>query len=114
MLEELIDRFGEPPKKVQQLLMIASLKALAHQAYITAVEQKGDALKFVMYEKAKIRVQDIPVLLKNYGGRLSFKMEELPYFEYRENNRKTTKKKDEEVLEQVRLIINDIRMLAEN
>ena len=32
MLEELIDRFGEPPKAVLNLLAIARLKALAHQA----------------------------------------------------------------------------------
>ena len=30
MLEELIDRFGDVPRKVQQLLQIAGLKALAH------------------------------------------------------------------------------------
>lgn len=40
MLEELIDRFGDVPRKVQQLLQIAGLKALAHSAYVTAVEQK--------------------------------------------------------------------------
>ena len=41
MTEELIDRFGDIPKKVQQLLHIAALKGLAHSAYVTAVEQKG-------------------------------------------------------------------------
>lgn len=40
MTEELIDRFGDLPKKVQQLLHIAALKSLAHSAYITAIEQK--------------------------------------------------------------------------
>ena len=33
MLEELIDRFGEPPKSVQNLLTIARLKAVAHSIY---------------------------------------------------------------------------------
>ena len=32
MLEELLDRFGEPPKAVLNLLAVAKLKALAHQA----------------------------------------------------------------------------------
>ena len=35
MTEELIDRFGDIPKKVQQLLHIAALKGLAHSAYVT-------------------------------------------------------------------------------
>ena len=39
MLEELIDRFGEPPKAVLNLLAIARLKALAHQGYITEIKQ---------------------------------------------------------------------------
>ena len=42
MIEELIDRFGDIPRKVQKLLAIANLKAMAHRLYITAVEQKGE------------------------------------------------------------------------
>ena len=37
MIEELIDRYGYIPRKVQQLLNIAHLKALSHSAYVTAV-----------------------------------------------------------------------------
>ena len=48
MTEELIDRFGDLPKKVQQLLHIAALKSLAHSAYITAIEQKGKDYKFIL------------------------------------------------------------------
>mgnify|MGYP000469576885 CR=1 FL=1 len=40
MLEELIDRYGDIPRKVQQLLQIALLKSLAHSAYLVAVEQR--------------------------------------------------------------------------
>ena len=57
MTEELIDRFGDIPKKVQQLLHIAALKGLAHSAYVTAVEQKGQDYQFTMYEKAKAGLQ---------------------------------------------------------
>ena len=60
MLEELIDRFGDPPRKEQQLLMIAQLKAKAHAAYVISVEQKGDEYKFTMYEKARVNVAKIP------------------------------------------------------
>ena len=45
MLEELIDRFGDIPRKVQQLLNIAGLKALAHSAYVTSVEQKENTFR---------------------------------------------------------------------
>ena len=40
MLEELLDRFGEMPKAVMNLLSIARLKALAHRCYVTEIKQK--------------------------------------------------------------------------
>lgn len=53
MLEELIDRFGEPPKSVQNLLTIARLKAVAHSVYIKEIVQREDLLKILMYEKQR-------------------------------------------------------------
>ena len=113
MLEELIDRFGEPPKKVQQLLKIAQLKALANKAYITAIEQKGEDYIFTMYEKANVNVAAIPALLKKYKGSLSFKAEAVPYFQYRKL-RRMKKETDDQVIEQVVAIIEDILSIAQN
>ena len=112
MLEELIDRFGDIPKKVQQLLNIASVKALAHSAYLISVEQKGEELKFTMYEKAKVNAQKIPGLLDQYKGNLTFKIENNPYFIYKKKSR-NKKEKDENVLECVKNVINDIKSLIE-
>ena len=50
MLEELIDRFGEPPKSVLSLLRVARLKALAHAVYITEIKQTGSLIKLTMFE----------------------------------------------------------------
>ena len=80
MLEELLDRFGEPPKAVMNLLAIAVLKAMAHRAYLREVKQRGAQIRLTLYEKAKIDVAGIPVLLQEYGRRLQFKAEERPYF----------------------------------
>ncbi len=110
MTEELIDRFGDIPRKVQQLLHIAALKGLAHEAYVTAVEQKGDAFKFTMYEKAKIDVQKIPALLGKYRNSLTFKAEEIPYFLYQKKG-KSGKETGESVLETVKTVLEDIREL---
>ena len=54
MLEELIDRFGEPPKAVLNLLAIARLKALAHQGYITEIKQMQRYLRITLYEIAHL------------------------------------------------------------
>ena len=111
MQEELIDRFGDIPRKVQQLLNIAALKALAHSAYITAVEQKDESYRFVMYEKARVMPNMIPALLKTYRGSLTFKNEAPPYFLYQKRGGR--KEKDEDILELVKKLLNDIKSLLE-
>ena len=110
MLEELIDRYGDVPRKVQQLLTIALLKALAHSAFVIAVEQKGDVFKFVMYEQAKVKVERIPGLLDKYKGSLNFKVDTNPYFIY-QKKAKNKKEKDEDVLELVKKVLIDIKSL---
>ncbi len=110
MLEELIDRFGDVPKKVQQLLSIAMLKALAHSAYVIAIEQKGEKIKFVMYEQAKVKVEKIPELVQKYKGDLQFTVDANPYFTYQKKG-KNKKDKDEDILELVKNVLNDIKSL---
>lgn len=112
MVEELIDRFGDIPKKVQQLLNIAGLKALAHSAYVTAVEQEGDILRFVMYEKAKVRPEKIPGLIKAYGKNMVFRTDTPPCFQF-QNKGHSSIRKEEGVLELVKKVLNDIKGLLE-
>ena len=111
MTEELIDRFGDIPKKVQQLLHIAALKGLAHSAYVTAVEQKGADIRFTMYERAKIDPQKIPAMIASYGKDLVFRTEEPPYFLYHKLG-KSGKDTGETVLDTVRRVLEDIRGIA--
>lgn len=112
MLEELIDRFGDVPKKVQQLLLIALLKALAHSVYVVSVEQKGDMLKFAMYEKAKVHVERIPALIDQFKGNLKFTVDTNPYFTYHKLS-KNKKDKDEDVLELVKNVLIEIKTLLD-
>lgn len=111
MTEELIDRFGDIPKKVQQLLVIASLKSLAHSVYVTAIEQKGEEIRFTMYEKAKIDPSGIPKFLDSYKNDLIFRAEEPPYFLYCRKGR-NKKSNTENVLDTVRWILEDLKKLT--
>lgn len=111
MTEELIDRFGDIPKKVQQLLVIASLKSLAHSVYVTAIEQKGEEIRFTMYEKAKIDPSGIPKFLDSYKNDLMFRAEEPPYFLYCRKGR-NKKSNTENVLDTVRRILEDLKKLT--
>ena len=80
--EELMDRFGELPQSVNNLLNIALLKARCHSLYITNCVQKENTVKLVMYQKAKINPEGIPVLVAQYKPDLKFTMETNPYFTY--------------------------------
>ena len=80
MLEELLDRFGEPGKAVLNLLAIAKLKAIAHQGYVTEIKQIGKSVRITLYEKAKLNPEGIPVLMQKYRRGLQFKNEQEPKF----------------------------------
>ncbi len=82
MLEELMDRFGEPPRTVQNLLAAANLKAAAHQLYITELSQKGNEIRFILYEKARIDASKIEPFLRSWKGRMRFTGGKPPYFTY--------------------------------
>ena len=112
MVEELIDRFGDIPKKVEMLLTVAQLKALAHKVYVTAVEQKGDTYTLAMFERAIVCPEKIPALLKEFRDDLAFKAEP-PTFIYRKK-RINKRDKTESALEVVKNVLIGIKGLLGN
>ena len=106
ILEELMDRFGEPPKTVQNLLQIAELKALAHRADVTEIKQKGYMVEISMYEKARINPAKIPELLQQNSGKVSFKAAATPYFLFKSENKE--EKANATRLEEIHRFVEDI------
>ena len=82
MTDELVDRFGEPPAAVMNLLSIALLKAKAHRAYITEISGRQDEIRIGMYPEAPIDPSGIPPLIEREARRLRFVPGEKPYFVY--------------------------------
>ena len=82
ILEELIDRFSDPPKSVQNLLFIARLKAQAHRLYFTEIKQLGNEMQLSFYEKAKIKAENIPKVTEELGNRIKFIVKDGPRFIY--------------------------------
>lgn len=111
MLEELMDRFGELPKAVQNLLNIAHLKAIANKAYVTELTQKGDYIKVVMFERAPIDAAQIENIVGKYKGRLKFIMESNPYFLY--SKPRVSARDNADVLVVARELLEDIGRLSE-
>jgi transcription-repair coupling factor (superfamily II helicase) len=110
MLEELIDRFGEPPKSVQNLILIARLKAQAHQVFLTDVIQKENVIKFILFEKARIDVAGIPQFIAGYANKMIFNPDaKRPFFRYEMNT--NTKINKNEIVEKIKNILNDFKEL---
>ena len=71
MREELLDRFGETPTAVQNLLRIAMIRVNAHKLFMTELKGKNGEIQFVLKQDADIKVEQIPILLKK-KEKLSF------------------------------------------
>ena len=94
MLDELMDRYGEPPRSVQNLLKCALLKAQAHRVYLTDVTRKGSEICFTLYEKAKIDPAKIDGFVKRYLGKMTFAVNpktKIAYFLYKKPQQSAAK-----------------------
>jgi transcription-repair coupling factor (superfamily II helicase) len=110
MLEELIDRFGEPPKSVLNLLTIACLKGKAHRLYIQEIVQKGREIRLTMYERAAIDPAGIPVLVAQLAPALLFQTDpKNPYFTYR--MQVNSNEKNQNVLEVLERLLSQMEVL---
>ena len=107
MLDELIDRFGEPPKPVQNLLLIAQMKADAHHVYFTEIKEKQNSIVFRLFEHAKINPANIPILIERQKPFLDFFPDKKePYFVYRrQKNSPQTKRVVGEILSDCRELL---------
>lgn len=110
MQDELMDRFGDIPKPVENLLRVAALKALAHGAYVTEVNINSQEIRLTMYQRAKLNVAGIPAFVEQYRGDLKFHMAEEPYFLYIDRKKKQT---TAAMMEQAEVLLKQLAELTE-
>jgi transcription-repair coupling factor (superfamily II helicase) len=107
MLDELIDRFGEPSKPVMNLLFVAMLRMEAHNAFIIDISQKGDVIIFTMYDRAPIDVSAIPDFIQRNQPYVKFVADSKNpafHFYYKKNSMIKAKDVPDKTLEMVRQI----------
>ncbi len=111
MKDELLDRFGEIPKSVDNLLRIALIRVSAHMLYLTEVKGKSERITFTFRPDANINPAKIPELLKRYEGLLSFTAYGNPFFTYKykktglvETDAELLMTKTEELLERMQVL----------
>ena len=117
MKEELLDRFGQVPVCVENLLRIALIRVKAHSLYITEVKSRDEgkklegALKLQLRPDALLRVENIPGLLRLYGSALSFSAKGTPYFLLRYKKEELAEKDAQKLLERTEELLSDMEKL---
>lgn len=111
MREELLDRFGESPKSVENLLRIALIRRQAHTLYLSEVQGKNEILTFTFMENAPIRVEKLPDLLQYYRGKMTFYPKGAPYLRYRYKKCGLAEKDGEMLLKLTEEILNHMKIL---
>ncbi|MTQ98523.1 transcription-repair coupling factor [Pseudoflavonifractor sp. BIOML-A6] len=82
LTDELIDRYGDPPKSVNNLISVALMRADAARCGIAEIAQKGMSLNFILSEFDLRRVSALCAMDK-YRGKLLFSAGEKPYLSLR-------------------------------
>ncbi len=81
LLDELIDRYGNVPRPAANLLMIAYIKALAHDAWVVRLVHRDKTTRIYLHERAMIDANMIVPFTGFYGRRIKFNAAaENPYF----------------------------------
>ena len=82
LVDEIIDRYGEPPRPVNNLISVALLRAAAADAGVTDIAQKG---AFLLFTIPKFDLQRVSALCggEKYRNRLLFSAGEKPYLSLR-------------------------------
>ena len=106
LVDELMDRYGEPPRTVNNLISVALLRAAASECGITDIAQKNGCLLFTV---PKFDLRQVSMLCgsEKYKGRLLFSAGEKPYLSLRIRN------KNEDVLRMSQTLVADFASAAE-
>ena len=104
LMDELIDRYGDPPRTVNNLISVALLRAAAAANGISQIDQKGTNLNFYLDGFDLQRVSALCGLDK-YRARLLFSAGEKPYLSLR-------LKKGEDALKFGRRLVEDYAKTA--
>ena len=96
VIDEVIDRYGNMPKELENLLEVARIKQLAKEQNIVKVENKQNGVVFIFASSENIKY-DIAELVRKYGNKIKFSAGIKPMITY-----KTDNVKEQELLKQVK------------
>ena len=73
LIDELIDRFGEPPLEVMNLIKVSQIRALALKAGLSMIYEKRGHIYCRFVDQNKLNREAIIALIEKYAGKLRVK-----------------------------------------
>jgi transcription-repair coupling factor (superfamily II helicase) len=110
MQDELIDRFGNLPVQVENLLKIARLKADAHRCFVTEVTVGRGSYVLRMNPQAEINVAAVPKAVELCHGQLTFAGGSAPMFRFQARNTAEPKWSYDKTIEHIELLLHMIEL----
>ena len=104
IIDELIDRYGEIPNEVVNLIEVARIKILARQLQIINITQKQDSIMIQFNNADKLVTDKIQILIDIYKNKIFFSSGAVPYITL-----KLQSKKDSDILENVLKILKILK-----
>lgn len=102
--DELLDRYGELTEPVENLIQIAYIKSLARDLGFTAVSEKGDSVILQLGKEKSLGIETLKKLADKYRRQILFNAGANPYLMY-----KTSGIKREKLLENIKILLHDIK-----
>jgi len=102
--DELIDRYGNIPKYVSNLLKIAHIKSLAKECGFSSITQKNESVIFQYINESYMDLSTINKLMNDFRRRIMFNASSKPYLTLLIKGLK-----DEEILENVKTVLGIIK-----
>lgn len=96
VIDELIDRYGDPPKSVLGLVSVALMRNTASSLGITEITQRGENLLFFIKSPTVSQIQE---LMNRYKNRILFNDSGKPYFAVRLEKKQKTADLMKEVID---------------
>lgn len=70
--EELVDRFGDIPEPVSNLIAVARIKSLAAKLQVQSIIHHKDLINIRFYEESEIKVEQLEPITSYFKNRVSF------------------------------------------
>ena len=105
--DELIDRYGDLPEAVRNLINIAHIKAYARRSGISAITEKSDSIIINIRNSKLLNFDVIGKLASKYKGQLLFNASQNPYIAYKLSGIKRT-----ELLDNIKILLQDVKSFA--